>query len=94
MKNKIEGNKNINFYEIAKSFSLNDLNEVINFLTKEDLGKQEYEQLIKNYGEYFDIFGKEFEKSLAFSIFEYQLIKIYTLDRDDSNMKEKILFHD
>ena len=65
---------------------------------------QEHEQLFKNYQEYYDIFGSFFEEMLALSVFEYQLVKIYTIDRDDYqnfqknkknciNMREKLLFH-
>ena len=106
-KEKVQGeeiNEKTNFYEASKSFSINDFNEVIDYLSKEDLAKQEYEQLVKNYGEYYNIFEKDFEKALAFSIFEYQLIRIYTIDRDDydifkhnknncPNAEEKLLFH-
>ena len=99
-----EINEKTNFYEASKAFSINDFNEVIDYLSKEDLLKQEYNQLIKNYGEYYNIFERDFEKALAFSIFEYQLIKIYSIDRDDyqkfkenknmcPNAEEKLLFH-
>ena len=106
-KEKVKGeeiNEKTNFYEASKSFSINDFNEVIDYLSKEDLAKQEYEQLVKNYGEYYNIFQNDFEKALTFSIFEYQLIRIYTIDRDDyeifkenknncPNVEEKLLFH-
>jgi len=93
-----------NFYELSKSFSMNDLNEVIDSLQLEDIEKQEYNQLLKNYGEYYDIFGESFEKALTYTIFEYQLVNIYTVDRDDyeefkknkeqcPNIKEQLLFH-
>ena len=99
-----EINEKTNFYEASKSFSLNDFNEVIEYISKEDLAKQEYDQLIKNYGEYLNIFERDFEKALTFSIFEYQLIRIYTIDRDDydifkankincRNAEEKLLYH-
>jgi hypothetical protein len=104
---KVKGesiNENTNFYELSKSFTMNDLNEVIESLQLEDIEKQEYNQLLKNYGEYYDIFGESFEKALAYTIFEYQLINIYTVDRDDYeefkknkekclNAKEQLLFH-
>ena len=80
---KVKGeeiNEKTNFYEASKSFSINDFNEVIDYLSTEDLAKQEYEQLLKNYGEYYNIFERDFEKALAFSIFEYQLVSIYTID--------------
>ena len=65
---------------------------------------QEHEQLLKNFQEYYDIFGSFFDNMLALSVFEYQLVRIYTIDRDDyqtfkinknncPNMKEKLLFH-
>ena len=45
--------------------------------------KQEYEQLFKNYEEYYDIFKNYFDSMLELIVFEYQLVKIYTIDRDD-----------
>ena len=104
---KIKGesiNENTNFYEISKSFTMNDLNEVIDNLQLEDIEKQEHDQLLKNYSEYYDVFGKNFEKALTYSIFEYQLVNIYTIDREDytqfkkskedcPNVKEQLLFH-
>ena len=45
---KVKGeeiNEKTNFYEASKSFSINDFNEVIDYLSTEDLAKQEYEQL-------------------------------------------------
>ena len=100
--NKI--NESTNFYELSKAFSWNDLNEVIDYLKLNVLEHQEINQLLKNYGEYYDIFENNFEKALAKSIFEYQLINIYTLDRFDyetfnenkrqcPNVKEQLLFH-
>ena len=107
-KEKVKGeeiNEKTNFYEESKNFTVNDFKEVIDYLSKEDLIKQEKEQLNKNYGEYHKIFDREFEKSLAFSIFEYQLVKIYSIDRVDNeifkeyknkcpNEEEKLLFHE
>ena len=83
---------------------MNDFVDLINNISKDELIKQEYNQLLKNYGEYYNIFGRDFEKALAFSIFEYQLVKIYTIDRDDyeefmknkakcEEVEEKLLFH-
>ena len=104
---KLKGNdiiQNTNFYEAAKSFSMNDFEELINYISQDELTKQEYNQLLKNYEEYYNIFERYFEKALAFSIFEYQLVKIYTIDRDDyelfiknkaecEEVEEKLLFH-
>ena len=71
---------------------------------KEDLDDQEYIQLSKIYDKYFDKFGDFFEEALAYSIFEYQLVNIYAVDRDDyekfkenkdncNNVVEKLLCH-
>ena len=96
-------NELTNFYELSKSFSINDFNELMNYIqVQSDL--QEHEQLLKNFQEYYDIFGSFFDNMLALSVFEYQLVRIYTIDRDDyqtfkinknncPNMKEKLLFH-
>ena len=84
-KEKIKGeevNEKTNFYEALKMFSLNDFFEVID-LCETDLQIQELAQLKKNYEEYIKIFYRDMEKALAFSIFEYQIVKIYINDRDD-----------
>lgn len=103
---KVKGtpiNEETNFYELSKSFSANDLNALFEQLQKEkDI--LEHNQLLKNYSEYYDIFGVFFDKALSLSVFEYQLVKIYVVDRDDyeifkrnkglcKNVKEKLLFH-
>ena len=101
--NGIPINELTNFYELSKSFSVNDFNELMNQIQVQS-EIQEHEQLLKNYQEYYDIFESFFDNMLALSVFEYQLIKIYTIDRDDYetfkknknncvNKKEKILFH-
>ena len=82
---KIKGeevNEKTNFYEALKMFSLSDFFEVID-LCETDLQIQELAQLKKNYEEYTKIFYRDMEKALAFSIFEYQIVKIYINDRDD-----------
>ena len=96
-------NEATNFYELSKSFSVNDFNELMNQIQIQS-EIQEHDQLLKNYQEYYDIFGSFFENMLALSVFEFQLVKIYTIDRDDYetfktnkknciNMREKLLFH-
>ena len=96
-------NEFTNFYEISKSFSINDFNELINQIQVQN-AIQEHSQLFKNYQEYYDIFDASFDNILALSVFEYQLVKIYTIDRDDYekfkirknkciDMREKLLFH-
>ena len=96
-------NETTNFYELSKYFSVNDFNELMNQIQIQS-EIQEHDQLLKNYQEYYDIFGSFFENILALSVFEFQLVKIYTIDRDDYekfkenkkrciNMREKLLFH-
>ena len=49
-KEKVKGeeiNEKTNFYEAAKGFSINDFNEVIDYLSEDALARQEYDQLIK-----------------------------------------------
>ena len=83
---------------------MNDLNELLNQLQLQDLHIQQLNQMRKDFEKYYDIFEIFFDKALALSVFEYQLVKIYTVDRDDydlfnknksecPNMREKILFH-
>ena len=51
--------------------------------------KQEYDQLFKDYEEYYNIFENYFDSMLALTVFEYQLVKIYTIDRDDYEKLKK-----
>ena len=66
--------------------------------------KQEYDIIKKNFSEYYDLFEKHFDKALALTVFEYQLVYIYTLDREDydefkkkikkcPNVSQQYLFH-
>ena len=86
--NKGEKMEDINLYEASKSFSLNDFNETIEYLG-DVFKKQEHDIIHKNFSVYFDVFEEYFEKALALTVFEYQLIYIYTLDRDDYHDFEK-----
>ena len=83
---KIKGeevNEKTNFYEASKMFTINNFFDVIDYLSEEDLPKQELAQLKKNYEENIKIFYRDIEKALEFSIFEYQIVKTYFNDRDD-----------
>ena len=107
MQEKCHGNQvdeSFNFYEYSKSFSMNDLRELLTNLKLTDLHALQLNQIKIDYEKYYDVFEKFFDKALALSVFEYQLVKIYTVDRDDydtfkknkkecENMREKILFH-
>ena len=107
LQEKCHGNQvdeSFNFYEYSKSFSKDDLEELINNLKLTDLHALQLNQIKNDYEKYYDVFEKFFDKALALSVFEYQLVKIYTVDRDDydtfkknknecENMREKILFH-
>ena len=89
---KLKGNnidENNNFFEASKNLSIEELNKVIKYLGDNDLKIQEENQLLKNYDEYYDIFERDFDKALAYSIFEYHLTNIYSLDRKDYEQFKK-----
>ena len=77
--NKKENKTNI--YEHSKNITINDLNNLINFLSDE-ADKQEINQFVKNFEEFFDN-ENEIEKNLLNSIFEYKIINIYLINKDN-----------
>ena len=91
----------INLYEQSKNITLNDLDELIDILSNE-ADKQEINQFKMNFEEFHDK-EKELEQALNDSIFEYKIINIYLIIRENSEYKNskdqcpnkevKLLFH-
>ena len=61
-------NEFTNFYELSKSFSINHFNELLNQI-QVDCEKQEYDQLFKDYKEYYNIFENYFDSMLKLTVF-------------------------
>ena len=93
--------KKINIYENAKNFTAKDLAKFIDLLSNE-ADKQELNQFTKNFEEFYDT-ENDLEEALKKSIFEYKIINIYLINRDNTQYKKhkencpnkevKLLFH-
>ena len=79
--------KKVNIYEQSKNISINDLDKLIDLLSDE-ADKQEINQLTKNFEEFYNS-ENEIEEALTKSIFEYKIINIYLINRDNSQYKNK-----
>jgi hypothetical protein len=100
----IPDNNDINIYEASRNISLEDIN---NFFLNLALSAEEFEKnqskIIQNLDEYNQVFDVEIEKALINSIFEYKIINIFVVDKDNENYKiekskclntkVRILFH-
>jgi len=93
--------KKTNIYENAKNFTAKDLAKFIDLLSIE-ADKQELNQFTKNFEEFYDT-ENDLEEALKKSIFEYKIINIYLINRDNTQYKKhkescpnkevKLLFH-
>ena len=94
-------NKKTNIYENAKNFTAQDFAKLIDLLSDE-ADKQELNQFTKNFEEFYDT-ENDLEEALKNSIFEYKIINIYLINRDNTqykihkescpNKEVKLLFH-
>ena len=94
-------NKKTNIYEYSKNFTVKDFSKFIDLLSNE-ADKQELNQFNKNFEEFYDT-ENELEEALKNSIFEYKIINIYLINRDNTqykiqkkscpNKEVKLLFH-
>ena len=103
---KMEGSNIINFSnyvdEIIDSFQLN---KILNLLDKKDLKKMnEIKYLLSKYNECIKLFNKEFIKAKKESIFEFSIISLVIIEREDyetfererkkcPNRVDRILYH-
>lgn len=89
IKNNLNNHNEKNIFEISKFITLKGLDILYNSLNA--TLKKEQINLINNLDIHNQLFSEEIEKALKNSIFEYKIIQILIVDRDDSNeyMKEK-----
>ena len=103
---KIEGSNIINFSEfVDQVITKNQINEMLNFLDPNNLKiMKEIEFLLSKYNDYIKIFNTEFERAKKESIFEFSIISLVIIERQDfekfkqerekcPNRIDKILFH-
>ena len=83
----------------------NQINKILNLLEKDDLKEmKDLKYLLSKYNNYIKLFNKEFEKSKKENIFEFSIISLVVIEREDfekfererkkcPNRIERILYH-
>ena len=100
---KIEGSNILNFSKfVDKTINLNHINTILNYLHNKEI-KYIKNSLLK-YNEHIKLFEKDFEKRKRNSIFEFSIISMVIMEREDfktfenqrkycENRFDKILYH-
>ena len=103
---RMEGSNILNFSKfVDEVIDTNQINNILNLLSKEDFNKMiDIKYHLSKYVKYTELFNKEFEKSKKESIFEFSIISLVVIEREDfdifekerekcPNRVEKILYH-
>ena len=103
---KMRGSNIINFSNyVDEIIDSNQINKILNFLRKDDLKKMNnLKYLLSKYNNCIKLFNQEFEKSKKVSIFEFSIISLVIIEREDfeifererekcPNRVERILYH-
>ena len=88
---KMRGSNLINFSnyvdEVIDSY---DINKILNFLSKSDLNEMnDIKSRLSKYNECITLFNKEFEKSKKESIFEFSVISLVVIERENFEKYEQ-----
>jgi len=88
---KMEGSNILNFSRfIEKSINDEHINLLMQCLNKEDLEKiNDIQKRLINYNEYIKLFEKDFEEKKRNSIFEFSIISMVIMEREDFQIFEK-----
>ena len=88
---KMEGSNILNFSRfIEKSINDEHINVLMQCLNKEDLEKiNDVQKRLINYNEYIKLFEKDFEDKKRNSIFEFSIISMVIMEREDFQIFEK-----
>ena len=88
---KMKGSNILNFSKyIDESIDSSNINILMQFLNNEDLKEiKDIKNRLLNYNEYIQIFEKDFEKRKRNSIFEFSIISLVILEREDFQTFEK-----
>jgi len=88
---KMEGSNILNFSRfIEKSINDEHINILMQCLNKEDLEKiNDIQKRLINYNEYIKLFEKDFEEKKRNSIFEFSIISMAIMEREDFQIFEK-----
>ena len=103
---KMEGSNIINFANyVDEEMNSNQINIILNLLTKDDLKEiNDIKSRLSQYIQCIKLFNKEFQKSKIASIFEFSVISLIVIEREDfetferernkcPNRIDKILYH-
>ena len=87
----MEGSNILNFSRfIEKSINDEHINVLMQCLNKEDLEKiNDVQKRLINYNEYIKLFEKDFEDKKRNSIFEFSIISMVIMEREDFQIFEK-----
>jgi ubiquitin len=88
---KVKGSNILNFSRfIEKSINDEHINILLQCLNKEDLEKiNDIQKRLINYNEYMKLFEKDFEEKKRNSIFEFSIISMVIMEREDLQIFEK-----
>ena len=88
---KMKGSNILNFSKyIHESINSSNINILLHFLNNEDLKEiKDIKNRLLNYNEYIQIFEKDFEKRKRNSIFEFSIISLVIMEREDFQTFEK-----
>ena len=87
----MKGSNILNFSKyIDASINSNDIKMLFQFLKNEDLKEiTDIKNRLLNYNEYIKLFEKDFEKRMRNSIFEFSIISLVIMEREDFQTFEK-----
>ena len=88
---KMKGSNILNFSKyIDESINSSNINILMKFLNNEDLKEiKDIKNRLLNYNEYIQIFEKDFEERKRNSIFEFSIISLVIMEREDFQTFEK-----
>jgi len=102
----MKGSNILNFSKyVDESINSNDINILLQFLTNKDFKEvKDFKNRLMNYNEYIKLFEKDFEKMKKNSIFEFTIISLVIIEREDfqtfenkrrkcPNRVDRILYH-
>jgi hypothetical protein len=89
--NKIRGSNIINFSKyVDKIINSNELNKILNLLNKEELNEiLDIKYRLSKYNDIIKVFDKEFEEAKKLSFFEFSVISLVVIEREDYETFEK-----
>jgi len=88
---KLKGTNILNFSKyIDESINSNDIKMLLQLLNNEDLKEiNDIKKRLLNYNEYIKIFEKDFEEKKRNSIFEFSIISLVVMEREDFQIFER-----